>query len=89
MKFLLIVFAVILSFKPAYSGDAENIGKILFTHKCSVCHQLPDPDVFSPEQWQNTLRLMQCNIDKMGRTTLSQAEKEMILKFLTSEDVSR
>ena len=53
-------------------------GRQLYIHHCGSCHTLYLPERYSAAEWNKNISEMQ------RKATISDAEKEIILKYLTS-----
>jgi mono/diheme cytochrome c family protein len=67
------------------SGDATanatlqelTQGRALYISNCNACHQLYNPDSYTPTQWRSI-------VSSMGpRTSMSSSEIQLVTKYLT------
>jgi mono/diheme cytochrome c family protein len=63
---------------PGATPEALEQGRSLYIRKCSGCHTLRVPAVYSQERWPQILDKMQ------KRAKLSEADKESILHYVLS-----
>lgn len=60
--------------------------RALYVRRCAICHQAPDPDAHTPEEWKNeVLPRMQANMARMALPTLTEREQDRILEYLKGE----
>lgn len=58
-------------------GDLDR-GRETFVSRCSGCHNLPQPNVKTPDQWSSVL-------DEMAaRSKLTADEKDLVLRYLSA-----
>lgn len=89
-----IAFAVVLvavtlaSAVPSVAAEAQGDieqGKILFEARCPVCHQLPEPSMLKPDQWQRSLSTMQKRMQTFGVSPLTETEFQQVLAYLATQ----
>ncbi len=66
--------------ESASADDAEA----LFTGRCAMCHQLPEPAMLKPKQWKLILVTMQQRMQQAKVPPLQAQEHDMILEYLTA-----
>ncbi len=70
---------------PAQSESASaNDAEALFTGRCAMCHQLPEPGMLKPKQWELILVTMQQRMQQAKVPPLQAQEHDMILEYLTT-----
>ena len=78
---------MLLCFMLSFSGIAiaDEQGKQAFESRCATCHQLPEPSMLKPKQWQLVLMTMQKRMQQNGLPPLSDEEFAQVLKYLTEQ----
>ncbi len=66
---------------PDEKVSAEEAGA-LFSGRCAMCHQLPEPGMLKPKQWKLILVTMQQRMQQANVPPLQAQEREMILDYL-------
>lgn len=62
-----------------------ELGRIV-TRNCAICHEVPDPDAHTVEEWeQEVVPRMQTNMARMSLPTLTEEEQSRILGWLREE----
>jgi len=89
MKTVLILFVcLILAAAPLFVVQAEEVqpdeAERLFTARCAMCHQLPDPGMLKPKQWRLIINTMQKRMQQGNVPRLQAQERDMILEYLTA-----
>lgn len=51
-------------------------GRATFVNRCGGCHNLPEPNVKTPDEWSSVLEEM------AARSKLSAEEKDLVLRYL-------
>ena len=66
--------------------DAESVDEAgaLFSGRCAMCHQLPEPGMLKAAQWKLILVTMQKRMQQANVPPLQVQEREMILDYLTA-----
>ena len=62
-------------------------GRALFRRTCSQCHQLPNPESHTAEQWPRIVKRMVDHLQYGGKHLITERRKEKIITYL--EDHSR
>ena len=62
-----------------------NPGRDTFVVRCALCHQLPEPTMLRPRQWQAIVVTMQQRMQQAGMPQLTPAETQLVLEHLASE----
>lgn len=58
----------------------------LYLRECAICHQAPDPDAHTPEEWeQEVVPRMQANMGRMGLPPLTEREQRRIVTWLKEQ----
>lgn len=71
--------------EPAQSESASaDDAEALFTGRCAMCHQLPEPAMLKPKQWKLILVTMQQRMQQAKVPPLQAQEHDMILEYLTA-----
>lgn len=71
---------------PTPPGTQEtNLAKETFVTRCVLCHQLPEPTMLRPKQWQAILITMQTRMQQAGIPELTPTETELILAYLSQQ----
>ena len=52
---------------------------------CSVCHAIPDPKQFSPQEWSKIVDRMNDYRNKQGREEMTKSDRDAIINFLTKK----
>ncbi len=60
-------------------------GKALFEARCAACHQLPEPDMLTANQWKRLLQLMQKRMQQAGMPPLDEEEFAQVHAYLSSQ----
>ena len=63
----------------------QETGQVLFQSRCMLCHQLPEPAMLRPKQWQAVLGTMQQRMQQAGIPVLTPGEQAAILDYLTKQ----
>lgn len=58
-------------------GDLEQ-GRTVFVSRCSSCHNLPSPDVKSPDEWAGVVG------DMASGAKLSDTDRDLVLRYLAA-----
>ena len=73
-------------FIATVSIAAEQVtGETLYKSKCMLCHQLPEPDMLRPTQWQAVLQTMQTRMQQAGLPVMTPQEQALIFEYLTTQ----
>jgi len=62
---------------------AANPGRDTYVARCALCHQLPEPGMLRPRQWQAILLTMQQRMQQAGMPELTTEERDLILGYLS------
>ncbi len=81
MKMWLLI-ALLLLTKLAYSASVELNGQQLFEARCSLCHQLPAPDMLNHRQWHRVINTMQIRMQQADIEPLDEEEITAIKEYL-------
>lgn len=73
---------VALPGNAALLKEPEAFGVIWF---CSVCHAIPDPKQFSPQEWSKIVDRMNDYRNKQGREEMTKSDRNAIINFLTKK----
>lgn len=60
----------------------ESEGYRMFLHRCSSCHNPPDPSMHSPHDWRRVVQRMAGWMEKAGTLPMPAAESLAIIPFL-------
>lgn len=82
MKKAILFTILIASLSAAASAETADEGAALFEARCALCHQIPDPAMLKPQQWDSVLAVMQKRIEQKGMPQLPDDEVEAIREFL-------
>ncbi len=63
---------------------SANEAEVLFTGRCAMCHQLPEPAMLKPKQWKLILVTMQQRMQQANVPPLQAQEHDLILEYLTA-----
>ncbi len=63
---------------------SANEAEALFTGRCAMCHQLPEPAMLKPKQWKLILVTMQQRMQQANVPPLQAQEHDLILEYLTA-----
>lgn len=63
-------------------AETPDEGADLFEARCALCHQIPDPAMLKPAQWDAILTVMQKRIEQKGLPQLPDDEVKAIREFL-------
>ena len=69
----------------ASTAEETSLAKETFVTRCALCHQLPEPTMLSPRQWQAILITMQTRMQQAGIPVLTQQETDLILAYLSQQ----
>lgn len=69
---------------PRMIQDA-SLEAVLFSRKCTQCHQLPDPSQHTANEWAAVIDRMQGHIRERGKQEMTDDEKRTLLSFLSRE----
>ena len=67
------------------TADTVSDKKSLFEGRCQMCHQLPEPTMLKPKQWQLILNVMLQRMQQAGVPPLTESETEMILEYIAEQ----
>ena len=67
------------------NAEETSLAKETFMTRCALCHQLPEPTMLSPRQWQAILITMQTRMQQAGIPVLTQQETDLILAYLSQQ----
>lgn len=88
MRLVQVLVSGLLLVAPLFSVQAENApldeAEGLFTARCAMCHQLPEPSMLKPKQWRLIIGTMQQRMQQANIPPLQVQEREMILNYLTA-----
>ena len=71
---------------PQNAGPTLRRGYDLTRSFCSQCHVVPSPQQHNAGQWPQVVARMQNYMHQQNRPTPSVEQKELILKYLGSQD---
>jgi mono/diheme cytochrome c family protein len=66
-----------------HSKEETNLARETFVTRCALCHQLPEPTMLRPKQWQAILVTMQTRMQQAGIPELTQEQTALILQYLS------
>jgi len=83
----MIAAAMLLSIAATPLVAAEvDANAALFELRCGTgCHQLPEPSMLKPKQWQRVLITMEKRMAQAGQDELTADERERLLAYLTKQ----
>ena len=64
------------------SAEQQNPAEDIFTARCTLCHQRPEPDMLNPVQWKMLMKLMQQRMQQASVPQLNEQEFDLVLKYL-------
>ena len=67
---------------PAVADDPD--GKGIFLATCGNCHQLPEPDMLKPAQWERVTDVMMKRMEQKGMEPLAPDELAAVKEYLKS-----
>lgn len=67
---------------PGLTADELKHGKALFEQKCTVCHGNKNPTSWTEAQWRKIVPAMSEKGNKSGKTQISPADQDAILKYV-------
>lgn len=67
---------------PGNLPDRQSEGARLFTHYCTQCHALPDPQLHTPQEWPEVVHRMIGHIQVLGGFEPSASEVNVLLAYL-------
>ena len=79
---VLLLFVLLLMVNLGSAEPEVLDGKSLFESRCSVCHQLPDPEMLNPRQWAWVIKTMQTRMQQANIVPLSEDEVATIMRYL-------
>ena len=83
----LIVAATMLLVGCATTGTPiplpQSQAALLFADKCGECHAVPHPARHSADEWPHYVALMERRMAERNVTALSDAERQLILRYLS------
>lgn len=82
MKKALLTAVFFAALAAAGFAETADEGGALFEARCGLCHQLPDPAMLKPHQWDSSLGVMQKRIEQKGMARLPDDEVKAIREFL-------
>lgn len=82
MKRALLTAAFFAALAAAGFAETPDEGADLFEVRCALCHQIPDPVMLKPAQWDSILTVMQKRIEQKGLPQLPDDEVRAIREFL-------
>jgi len=53
-----------------------------FSARCTLCHQLPEPSMLKPKQWELIMNVMQQRMQQASVPQLAEQEFDLVLKYL-------
>ena len=63
---------------PGTTVDELSRGRDLFVARCAGCHNLPRPDIKTPDEWANV-------VDEMASgARLSSGDRDLVLRYLSA-----
>jgi hypothetical protein len=88
LAWLLVVIvgttALLVSCQNGKIPDESSYPAQLYLKRCGQCHQPYNPNLMTAAMWAIKLDLMQERMKQTGLAPLTPAERETILKYLTS-----
>lgn len=72
------------SISPGMLPSPESKGAIMFKETCSQCHALPDPLLYTAQEWGAVVERMRGNMQAMGKRVITEQEKTEIVAYLSS-----
>lgn len=82
MKAALLTALFFAALTAAALAETADEGEALFEARCALCHQLPDPAMLKPRQWDTVLTVMQKRMTQKGMPRLPDEEVNAIREFL-------
>jgi cytochrome c5 len=82
MKYTLIGLALLISFAAIAVAEENKKGADIYNSNCQLCHQLPEPEMLRPSQWDLVLKTMQKRMEENDIEPLSGEEMEAVIKYL-------
>jgi len=82
MKTIPVLILLTLFAAPLMAAEVES-DAALFELRCgSACHQLPEPSMLKPKQWQRVMITMEKRMAQAGMNVLTADERERLLAYL-------
>ncbi|MBI5636459.1 MAG: cytochrome c [Nitrospinae bacterium] len=82
MRRTLLTAVFFAALGAAAFAETADEGAAFFEARCALCHQLPDPAMLKPQQWDSILKVMQKRIEQKGMPQLPDDEVKAIREFL-------
>jgi len=83
MKMVAAVLLLSIVATPLAAAEVDA-NAALFELRCGTgCHQLPEPSMLKPKQWQRVLITMEKRMAQAGQDELTADERERLLAYLT------
>ena len=83
MKMIAAVMLLSIVATPLAAAEVDTEAA-LFELRCGTgCHQLPEPSMLKPKQWQRVLITMEKRMAQAGQGELTTDERERLLAYLT------
>ncbi len=79
---VLLLFVLLFAVNTGSAEPDLLNGKSLFESRCSVCHQLPDPEMLNPRQWAWVIKTMQSRMQQANIVPLNEDEVAAIMRYL-------
>ncbi len=70
------------SISPGAIPAPESKEAVYFKKTCSQCHALPDPKLFTADEWPGIVDRMQGYAKSMGKKEITNGEKKEIVEYL-------
>lgn len=84
MRAALLMAVIIAALATSAPAETADEGAALFEARCALCHQIPNPAMLKPQQWDSILKVMQKRIEQKGMPQLPGDEVQAIREFLHS-----
>jgi hypothetical protein len=81
---LLGVAVLLASCQSGKIPDESSYAAQLYLNRCGQCHKPYNPNLMTAAMWAIKVDLMQERMKQTGLAPLTSAERETILKYLTS-----
>ena len=83
MKLIPVMLLLSIFATPLVAAEAGSDAE-LFELRCGTgCHQLPEPSMLKPKQWQRVMITMEKRMAQAGMSALAADERERLLAYLT------
>ncbi len=64
------------------ASEPVSLAEEIFSARCTLCHQLPEPSMLKPKQWALMMTVMQQRMMQAGVPQLDKQEYELVQGYL-------